>query len=414
MKKYVVGGWVRDKIIGRNPNDKDYVVVGSTPEEMIRLGFKPVGKDFPVFLDNNGNEYALARTERKTGDKHTDFEFDFNPNTTLDDDLWRRDFTINAIAYDEETNEYIDPCRGIDNIKQKLIHHITQNGFIEDPLRVLRGFRQAAQLDFEVAPATVGLCTNMVKKGMLEHLTSERIWHEIEKALSSEAVSERFFYGMRECGALGVILPEVDKLFETPEKLEFHPSGTTGIHTMIALSRVNNCSPLVKWAVVCHDLGKGTTPPEILPAHYDHDIRGLDIIDSICDRLKVPNEYRKFAKLFCKTHMRIIKINTMSLKKQYDLVSELSDNFKDAKLMTNIQQAFRADFYGERKQYTEEDHNLYRSTLEKMNKIFWIMNDITVDKLPQEFQDSLSKFSGKKYGELLREYKIRYLRNKLK
>lgn len=413
MKVYVVGGWVRDQLLGRNPSDKDYVVVGAKPDEMICLGFKPVGKDFPVFLDNKGNEYALARTERKTGNKHTDFEFTFTPDTTLEEDLWRRDFKMNAIAYDEETKEYIDPCGGIDNIKQRVIHHITSEHFVEDPLRVLRAFRQSAQLDFEVCPATVTLCTNMVRDGMLEYLTPERVWHEIEKALETGSASEKFFYGMRECGALSIILPEIDRLFETPEKIEYHPSGNSGVHTMVALSRVRHYSPMVKFAVLLHDVAKGTTPVEILPAHHDHDIRGLPLIDEICDRLKIPNDYRKFAKSFCNVHMRIAKLNSMTLKKQYDLVASISNNFKDRNYMCSHMYAFYADLFGE---YDSpySDINLYNDVCNKCFEIYNIMEGIGVSELPQEYQDSLAKQSGEKFGTLLREYKIRYLRDKLK
>lgn len=240
MKVYLVGGAVRDYFFNKKPHDKDYVVVGSTIEGMLALGFTQVGKEFPVFLHpKTSEEYALARTERKTGNKHTDFSFEFSPNVTLEDDLIRRDFTINAMAMDIETGEVIDYFNGKQDLENKILRAVRPETFIEDPLRLLRGCRFAAQLKFNIASETMELFKKMVADGMLEHLTSERVWKETEKALSSGYDSEKYFETLNQCGALKVLFPEIDKLFDTPEKLEYHPLGNTGLHTMACLDKCN-------------------------------------------------------------------------------------------------------------------------------------------------------------------------------
>lgn len=229
MEKYLVGGAVRDKLLGKEPHDKDYVVVGSTVEEMLSLGYKQVGKDFPVFLDEDGNEIALARKERKIGDKHTDFEFLTDNAVTLFDDLSRRDFTINAIAYNVKNEDcwescLNDPFNGVYDIQHKIIRHIG-DAFMEDPLRVLRAARFSAQLGFDIAPETMELMKKMVKDGMINHLTAERVWKETEKALSEGYDSKRYFEVLNECGALEVLFPELYALVNTPEYQKYHPNG---------------------------------------------------------------------------------------------------------------------------------------------------------------------------------------------
>ena len=221
MKKYLVGGAVRDMILGKEPHDKDYVIVGSTPEEMISLGYKQVGKDFPVFLGEDGNEYALARTERKSGLKHTDFEFDFNPEITLEQDLFRRDFTANSIAYDEETKEFIDPYKGMEDIKNKILRVTNPKAFKDDPLRVLRMARFHAQLDFSIEESTLQLAKEMIAEGCLKNLTPERIFSEIEKAASTFRFAN-FIHILHEIGGLKDILPEIEKLYEVPENPKYH------------------------------------------------------------------------------------------------------------------------------------------------------------------------------------------------
>ena len=246
---YLVGGAVRDILLEREPHDKDYVVVGSTVEEMLARGFKQVGKEFPVFLDENGDEYALARTERKIGDNHTDFEFIFDPSVTLKEDLLRRDFTCNAIAlYQMEIpneigdaaqhyDNFYDPFDGYIDIRNKVLRAVRPETFVEDPLRVFRAARFTAQLDFEVEPLTKRLCWKMAQEGMLKHLSPERVWKELEKALQPEYASHKFFELLLEIHALDDWFPEIQKLFETPEIKEYHPLENSGKHTMACLKK---------------------------------------------------------------------------------------------------------------------------------------------------------------------------------
>lgn len=415
MKTYLVGGAVRDKLLGKEPHDKDYVVVGSTIEEMLSLGFTQVGKDFPVFLHpKTGEEYALARTERKTGSKHTDFSFEFSSNITLEEDLIRRDFTINAMAMDMETGEIIDYFNGKQDLENKILRAVRPETFIEDPLRVLRGCRFAAQLNFFIAPETMELFKQMVLDGMLEHLTSERVWKETEKALIMVYQSEKYFENLRNCGALKVLMPEVDRLFDTPEQLKYHPSGNSGKHTMIALTRVQNENSLTKFIVLCHDFGKGVTPADILPKHSGHDERGLAEIDAFCDRLKVPNNYRENAKTFCKNHMRMARFPEMNVKKQYDMIKELSNNFKNIETLQMFIEGFYADWTGENEQTAWNDTKEADDITYVMKKIFNIMYGITLKNLPEKTQEDLSKQKGEKFGKLYRDAMISYLKFNLK
>lgn len=419
MRTYLVGGAVRDMLLGKEPHDKDYVVVESSVDEMLSLGYQQVGKDFPVFLHPiTGEEYALARTERKTGNKHTDFEFFADYAVTLFEDLGRRDFTMNAIAFNIENEScwsccLNDPFKGVNDIRNKIIRHISDS-FKEDPLRVLRACRFSAQLGFEIASETMELMSNMVNDGMLNHLTVERVWKETEKALSSGYDSEKYFETLNQCGALKVLFPEIYRLVNTPEQVKYHPSGNTFKHTMIALSRVKNENSLTKFAVVCHDLGKGTTPVDILPKHSGHDERGLTEIDSLCDRLKVPNNYRNCAKTFCKNHMRMARFNEMNVKKQYDMIKELSNNFKEEMLLELYIDCFYADWTGENEQTVWNNLDEADAIYLKMRKIFSLMEKITLKDLPEKTQEDLSKQKGEKFGKLYRDAMISYLKYKLK
>jgi tRNA nucleotidyltransferase (CCA-adding enzyme) len=324
MKTYRVGGCVRDMLRGVKPHDVDYVVVGSTPDEMRRLGFKSVGRDFPVFLHpETHEEYALARREIKTGPKHTDFRFVFGPEISLEEDLRRRDFTCNAVAFDPEKNEFIDFCGGIEDIGNKILRHVDSEHFREDPLRVLRLCRFTAQLEFEPAPETVALAGRMAASGMLAHLTAERVWKELEKALSHPAFY-RFVEAARACGALSEVLPEVNRLWGVPEKKAFHPEGNTGAHTLLALKKALSCSPEVRFAVLTHDLGKALTPTDRLPSHHEHEEKGIALIQGICQRLKVPNAFRDFALTVCRHHMKFSRIPQMKASTLMDLVEELT------------------------------------------------------------------------------------------
>lgn len=415
MKTYLVGGAVRDMLLGKQPHDKDYVVVGATVAEMLSKDFKQVGKEFPIFLHpETGEEYALARTERKSGNKHTDFLFDFSPDITLSDDLIRRDFTVNAMAMDLETGEVIDYFNGRQDLENKVLRAVRPETFIEDPLRVLRAFRFSAQLGFDIAPETGDLIRSMVKSGMLAHLTVERVLRECEKALSNGFQSHRFFELLNTYEALEQLLPELYALTKAPEQLKYHPSGNAFAHTMIALQRVKNEDALTKFTVLTHDLGKGNTPADILPKHNDHDVRGVSLIDGLCDRMKFSNEFRNTAKTFCKHHMRMARFNEMNLNKQYDMIKELSHNFKDEKFLDIMLKAFQADWTGENVATSWNSLDECLEIQKHIKSVFETMKDIGLKDLPQEDQDSLLKFSGEKFGKLYRDYMIKFLRNNQK
>lgn len=411
---YLIGGAVRDMLMGREPHDRDYVVVGSTVEEMLAKGFKQVGKDFPVFLDKDGDEYALARKEKKIGDKHTDFEFDFDSSVTLEEDILRRDISINGLAMDKN-GKIIDYVNGQEDIKNKIIRVIDENNFKLDPLRILRVARFYAQLkDFEVEPLTKRLCWKMTQEGMLQHLSAERVWKELEKALQPNYASEKFMEFLLEIHALDDWFPEFVDLANAKEQKKFHWSENSFKHTMIALRRVRDYSSKVKFAVLCHDLGKGNTPEDILPKHIGHDMRGLDLIDTLCDRLKAPNEYRDFAKTFCKNHMRCHKMGQMKLSKQYDLVRCLSNNFKDKDLLDDFLTCAYADTFGEEVPSEYNDDSKFFGLCNRMRKIFDIMHEVNLNTFDKKTQETLSRHSGEDFGKVYEFFKIKYLEEKLK
>lgn len=418
-KIYICGGYVRDYLISKyhhkpfKPNDKDYVAVGYTDEDMLHLGYKQVGKEFPVFLNDKGEEIALARTEKKNGNSHNDFICSFSPNVTLYEDCQRRNHTINSMYMDEETGEIIDYVNGIEDIKNKIIRH-TSGHFQEDPLRILIAFRQSAQLDFTIEEGTKELLKQMVKDGMLEHLTPERVWKETEKALTNGYDSRKFFDGLNEIGALEILFPELYKLTSTPERLEFHPSGNSYIHTMIALDRVRYHNSLVKFSMICHDLGKGTTPIDILPKHIGHEERGGKLIDSLCDRLKTPNDYRHLAKVCCKYHMRFIRMRDMRLRKRYDYVRLISDNFTNGEQLLDLLSCFYGDWYGENVSRPHKDDELFESIKNEILMTYNIMSGVTLKDLSDKDKERLSKLSGEKFGEIYAEAKFRYYEKKLK
>lgn len=412
-KLYLVGGAVRDELIGVEPHDQDFVVVGSTIEEMLQKGYKQVGKEFPVFLDIMGNEVALARKERKIGDKHGDFEFQFDENVTLEEDVLRRDFTVNALAKDIKTGEIIDYVNGQQDIKLNRLRAVRPDTFIEDPLRVFRAARFSAQLNYEVEPLTKRLCWKMAQEGMLKHLSAERVWKELEKALQPNNCSEKFMEFLLEIKALEDWFPEFIDLANAKEQKKFHWSENSFKHTMIALSRVQDCSAKIKFAVLCHDLGKGNTPENILPKHIGHDLRGLALIDTLCDRLKAPNEYRDFAKTFCLHHMRCHKMAQMKLAKQYDLVKCLSDNFKDKEILEDFLTCAYADTFGEEVPSEFNDDSRFFELCDRMRKIFDIMHGVNLQTFDERTQQMLMRHSGEDFGKVYNETKIRYLKNKL-
>ncbi|MFP1919098.1 multifunctional CCA addition/repair protein [Lonsdalea quercina] len=305
MKIYLVGGAVRDGLLHQPVTERDWVVVGATPETLLTLGYQQVGKDFPVFLHpTSREEYALARTERKSGQGYTGFICNASPDVTLEEDLLRRDLTINAIAQDED-GSLIDPYGGQRDIESKQLRHVS-DAFGEDPLRVLRVARFAARyahLGFKIAPETLALMRQMADSGELDSLTPERVWKETEKALGSNS-PQVYFERLRDCGALQVLFPEIDNLFGVPAPAQWHPEIDTGVHVMMTLAIAAQLSPEidVRFASLCHDVGKGLTPPSLWPRHHGHGPAGIKLIEALCQRLRIPNQIRDLAKLVAEYH----------------------------------------------------------------------------------------------------------------
>ena len=307
MKIYLVGGAVRDALLGLSGSDRDWLVVGSTPEEMASLGYQPVGKDFPVFLHpETREEYALARTERKTARGYKGFAVHASPDVTLEEDLARRDLTVNAIAQDPKNGEIFDPYRGRKDLEHKVLRHVT-DAFREDPVRILRIARFVSRFpDFEVASETLALMKAMVDEGEVDALVSERVWQEIARGLMGKQPS-RMLQVLRACGALQRLLPEVDRLYGVPQRAEYHPEIDTGIHLEMVLDQSALCNSTleVRFACLCHDLGKGTTPEDILPRHIGHEQRSVKLLQSICDRWRVPVECKELAEVVAREHGNI-------------------------------------------------------------------------------------------------------------
>jgi len=305
MNIHLVGGAVRDALLGLPTADRDWVVTGATPAQMQDLGYRPVGKDFPVFLHpQSKEEYALARTERKSGHGYKGFVFNADPSVTLEEDLQRRDLTINAIAQDAQ-GRIIDPWGGVRDLQARVLRHVSP-AFAEDPLRVLRVARFAARfapLGFRVAPETLALMQQLGASGELAHLVAERVWQEMEKALR-EVAPAAFFRVLRDCGALQRILPEVDALFGVPQPAQHHPEIDTGVHVLMCLEQAARLStdPVVRFATLVHDVGKGTTPPRFWPSHHGHEERGVALIAGLCERLRVPARFAALARLVSQYH----------------------------------------------------------------------------------------------------------------
>lgn len=310
MKIYMVGGAVRDRLLQRPFHDTDWVVVGATPEDMTARGFRPVGKDFPVFLHpQTHEEYALARTERKSGMGYRGFVVHTSPDVTLEEDLARRDLTINAIAaHTDWTGDgaVFDPYNGQADLQAKLLRHVTE-AFREDPVRILRVARFAARFaDFTVHPDTLQLMREMVQAGEVDHLVPERVWQEISRGLM-EAKPSRMLEVLRDCGALEVLLPELNRLWGVPQRAEYHPEVDTGVHAMMVLDMAAElAAPLpVRFACLCHDFGKGTTPADVLPRHIGHEQRSAQLLKPVCARWRVPNDCKELADLVAREHGNI-------------------------------------------------------------------------------------------------------------
>lgn len=373
MKIYLVGGAVRDLLLGLQPKEKDYVVVGATIEDMVKKGFQPIGKDFPVFLHpTTHEEYALARTEKKIAKGYHGFEFYTDPNVTLEEDLLRRDLTINAMAMNEQ-GRLVDPYGGEKDLKQKIIRHVS-DAFIEDPVRILRAARFYARffsLGFTIDHSTQKLIQAMVLNEEAHELKVERVWLETIKALN-ESNPEKYFEALRFCNALAVLFPEVHVLFGVPGKPSSHPEIDTGIHTMMVLQQAAlvSQSATVRFSVLCHDFGKSLTPMHLWPRHQNHELKGAELVANFCKRLKVPNEFRDLARLVTQVHGIVHSVFQLRPKQILDLMLQC-DAFRKPERFKNILEACDADFKG-RPGYENETYlqrKFFEALLDELLKI---------------------------------------------
>jgi tRNA nucleotidyltransferase (CCA-adding enzyme) len=349
MKSYLVGGAVRDALLGLTAGDRDFVVVGATPEKMLALGYQPVGKDFPVFLHpQTKEEYALARSERKTAAGYHGFVFHTDTDVTLEQDLVRRDFTINAIAQDENGG-LIDPFKGQQDLENKVLRHVSP-AFAEDPVRILRAARfmaRFAELDFSIAPETLELMKQMVGNGEVNALVSERVWQELKRALE-ETRPSAFIQTLRDCGALEILFPEIDALFGVPQRIEFHPEVDAGVHTQMVCDMAAKLAPgdaLIGFAALTHDLGKALSPKENLPKHIGHEINGLEPLAALCERFKVPGDYGDLAKIVCREHLNIHRLAEMKASTVHDLIARC-DGFRKPERISQLALVCEADKRG--------------------------------------------------------------------
>jgi tRNA nucleotidyltransferase (CCA-adding enzyme) len=365
MKIYAVGGAIRDELLGVPVYDRDYVVVGATPEQMTAQGFRPVGKDFPVFLHpDTQEEYALARTERKTAAGYHGFQFYYAADVTLEEDLARRDLTINAMAREvrpdgDLTGPVIDPFDGQADLRARCFRHVGE-AFVEDPVRILRAARFAARFeDFSLAPETLALMKTMVAAGEVDALVAERVWQEISRGLMEKKPS-RMFEMLRECGALARVLPEVDAMFGVPQRADYHPEVDTGVHVMMVVdyAAARGYTLAVRFAALTHDLGKATTPADVLPRHIGHETRSVDLLKPLCERLRVPNECRDLATLVAREHGNVHRVMEMGAAALVRLLERCDALRKPARLAEALQ-ACEADARGrlgfERRDYPQAE-----------------------------------------------------------
>jgi len=345
IKNYQVGGFVRDKQLGHPSKDKDWVVVGATPKMLLELGYTQVGRDFPVFLHpTTHEEYALARTERKTKPGYTGFSVYAAPDVTLEDDLRRRDLTINAMALNND-GQLIDSFNGLADLRAGILRHVSP-AFVEDPVRILRVARFAARFGFRVADETLALMIEMVNNGEVDALVAERVWQEMVRALD-EAQPQKFFEVLRSCGALARVFPEIDRLFGVPQSAEHHPEIDTGVHVMLCLqqARHKTSDTQVLFAVLTHDLGKGTTPPEQWPKHVDHEERSVELVETLCQRYRVPNQYHDLAVLVARYHTHCHRVAELSPETVLETLQSL-DAFRRPQRFEQFLLACEADSRG--------------------------------------------------------------------
>lgn len=400
MKVYLVGGAVRDQLLGLPVKDRDWIVVGATPATLLSLGYQQVGKDFPVFLNpKTKEEYALARTEHKSSAGYTGFICDFSPTITLEQDLIRRDLTINAMAQSED-GEIIDPYGGKQDLENRILRHISP-AFSEDPLRVLRVARFAARyhsLGFKIASETLDLIAELAQSGELQHLTAERVWLETEKALN-EKNPEIYFETLHKTGALRVLFPEIDALYGVPNPVKHHPEVDSFIHTMLVLKQAVNLTEnnlilnksAVRFAAICHDLGKALTPQNILPHHYGHEQAGIKPTRSLCKRLKVPSYFQELAELTCEFHTHIHKAFELRAETVITLFNRF-DVWRKPQRFQEFLQVCLADTRGrtgfENKDYPQIDY---------INQLLQAANEVDVQQViadgfeKQEIRNELMK-----------------------
>lgn len=403
METYLVGGAVRDKLLNLPVKDRDWVVVGARAEDLLEKGFRQVGKGFPVFLHpKTQEEYALARTERKVSAGHTGFDFDASEHVSLEDDLKRRDLTINAIAETPE-GEIIDPYDGQSDLNNRQLRHVS-SAFAEDPLRVLRVARFAARykhLGFKIAKDTMELMSEMVASGELQTLVAERVWQELEAALVTPSPQE-FLAVLRECAALAVVLPEVDALFGVPQPKKYHPEIDTGIHTQMCLEQVAKLSEdsAVRYATLVHDVGKAVTDRDKWPSHYGHEALGLPLQKAIADRLRIPNEHAQIAALVCEHHTKLHRIHQLKPSTLLNLLESL-DALRRPERLDKFLLACEADARGrtgfEDREYPQRN---YLTTMLK-----------TVAELDVKLL--LNEHPNRSAPELIREARLQLIENKI-
>jgi tRNA nucleotidyltransferase (CCA-adding enzyme) len=401
MQIYLVGGAVRDHLLGISVKDRDWVVVGASPQQLLDLGYQAVGKDFPVFLHpHNHEEYALARTERKIGTGYHGFSCETGTHISLEQDLARRDLTINAMAQNAQ-GDIIDPYGGQADLDAKLLRHVSA-AFGEDPLRILRVARFAARyahLGFKVAPETLTLMQKMVAAGDINHLTAERVWQETDKALN-ETRPDVYIEVLRACGALEVLFPELNQLFGVPQRAEYHPEIDTGIHLLMCLQVAarDNLSSEVRFAVLLHDLGKGITPSHILPRHIGHEQAGVPLVKAFCARYKVPKDYQQLAEMVCEHHLEchcVVELQAKTLWKKLHALDALRrpERFKAFLL------ACKADTQGrlgwEHKAYPQLDY-------------FWQARQVAAAITPKQLVNG-ERLTGQELGDALNSARIHAL-----
>ncbi len=403
MKTFLVGGAVRDSLLNYPVKEKDWVVLGETPESMVKQGFRPVGKDFPVFLHpETHDEYALARTERKTAPGYKGFTVHASPEVTLEEDLIRRDLTINAIAMDQQGNIF-DPYHGKNDLDKRILRHVSP-AFSEDPVRILRIARFAARyshLGFTIAEDTLQLMKQMVRDGEVDHLVAERVWAELHKALC-EKTPTAFFFSLKQCGALHSVFPELDRLFGIPQPEKYHPEIDTGIHSLLSLEQASKLSvkPEVRLAALLHDLGKAETDKNKWPSHHGHEQFGLPVLDKFCTRLRIPKAFKTLSTLVMRYHTHCHRIGELKASTVTDMLSSLSVFKETNSTVEDFVFACEADAKGrtglETEAYPQADYLL---------RLAEAVKDIDVSEVLN------SELKGSKIGEGIRRLRITAVAN---